>query len=684
MRYGSVCSGIEAASVAWHPLGWEAAWLAEIEPFPSSLLQHHYPSVPNYGDMTALADRVSNLEIEAPDVLVGGTPCQAFSVAGLRQSLDDDRGQLTIKFLELANAIDTVRRSRGEPECIVVWENVPGVLSTKDNALGCFLAGLAGESEPLLPAGGRWSDAGCVYGPERTIAWRVLDAQYFGVAQRRRRLFVVASARDDFNPAAVLFEFDGLRRDIAPSREAGQEAAKCLTAGVGKRYDFETETLPIGFGSQMSNPQTNVDLMQTLNAKNPMGAAYRKVAFGEYADDNTASTIAARDFKSATDLAVQPTPYRVTFCDANGRRQDRPNGGLYVTQPDVSGTLTGAESDLKILQPISFSRNDFGGDSQINLSPTMRVAGNAGGMLAVCFQQNTRDEVRLIGGEGNLAGALAASAGMKQTNYIAQPIPINSMNAFRSPDADKSTGCGIGEEGEAMFTLTKANHHAVAALGITLHGTDGTQSVASFTELSSSLRARTPSGVENSTTTAVLQSIAFEPGFLKREGTHFYHEHTSVIRSDPGDNAMAVACVDVAAVAFDWKMGAKARSIAINHEQVPTLGTQADRYAVQMAVACVDVAGTMKACKDSGGWSNSADHAAAGYMQPVGMQVRRLTPTECERLQGFPDGYTLVPHRGKPAADGPRYKSLGNSMAVPVMAWIGRRIDQETKPRETT
>jgi hypothetical protein len=153
MRFGSVCSGIEAASVAWHPLGWEAAWLAEIEPFPSSVLAHHYPGVPNLGDMTKLAARVLAHEIEAPDVLVGGTPCQAFSVAGLRQSLDDDRGQLTIKFLELADAIDNVRRTRGEPECIIVWENVPGVLSTKDNALGCFLAGLAGETEPLLQQG---------------------------------------------------------------------------------------------------------------------------------------------------------------------------------------------------------------------------------------------------------------------------------------------------------------------------------------------------------------------------------------------------------------------------------------------------------------------------------------------------------------------------------------------------
>jgi len=232
MRFGSVCSGIEAASVAWHPLGWKAAWLSEIEPFPSAVLAHHYPDVPNLGDMTALPERIRSGEVEAPDLFCGGTPCQAFSVAGLRNSLDDDRGNLSLTFCEIADAIDDVRRAAGQQPAIIFWENVPGVLNTKDNAFGCFLAGLAGESLPLLPAGGRWTNAGCVLGPQRAIAWRVLDAQYFGVAQRRRRVFVVASARDGFNPAEILFEFGGVRRDIAPSREAGKAVAPTAAGGT--------------------------------------------------------------------------------------------------------------------------------------------------------------------------------------------------------------------------------------------------------------------------------------------------------------------------------------------------------------------------------------------------------------------------------------------------------------------
>lgn len=233
MIYGSICSGIEAATVAWEPLGWKAAWFSEIEAFPSAVLQERWPEVVNLGDMTKIAAAVRAGEVQAPDVMVGGTPCQAFSIAGLRNGLADARGQLTLSYVELANAIDDKRIERGEEEAIFVWENVPGVLTSHDNAFGCFLAGLAGESCELEPSGGKWSHSGCVYGPQRTIAWIVKDAQYFGVAQRRKRVFVVASARKGFDPGQVLFESEGVRRDTPPSREP-QTAVAALTArGVG-------------------------------------------------------------------------------------------------------------------------------------------------------------------------------------------------------------------------------------------------------------------------------------------------------------------------------------------------------------------------------------------------------------------------------------------------------------------
>ena len=226
MRFGSVCSGIEAASVAFAPMGFEAAWFSEIEPFPCRVLAEHYPDVLNHGDMTTLPEDILLGEVEAPDILCGGTPCQAFSVAGLRNSLEDARGNLSLIFCEVANAIDAVRASRGEQPAIVFWENVCGVLNTKDNAFGCFLAGLAGESVPLVAPGGKWPNAGVVVGPQRSLAWRVLDAQYFGLAQRRKRVFVVASARDGFDPARVLFE----RGTSANNTERGAASARGLPA----------------------------------------------------------------------------------------------------------------------------------------------------------------------------------------------------------------------------------------------------------------------------------------------------------------------------------------------------------------------------------------------------------------------------------------------------------------------
>lgn len=222
MLFGSMCSGIEAASVAWEPLGWRAAFVAEIEAFPSAVLAHHWPDVPNLGDFTRI-----EIERYPIELLVAGTPCQAFSVAGARRSLGDERGNLTLQFVKLVHASRTLRW--------VVWENVPGVLSTKDNAFGCFLGGLVGADVPLRnPTGKRWPDAGMVAGPLGRAAWRVLDAQYFRLAQRRRRVFVVFSPRTaGGDPAAVLFERKGMRGDSPPVRKTGEETSVCPTLRAG-------------------------------------------------------------------------------------------------------------------------------------------------------------------------------------------------------------------------------------------------------------------------------------------------------------------------------------------------------------------------------------------------------------------------------------------------------------------
>ena len=232
MRYGSLCSGIEAASVAWEPLSWQPTWFAEIEPFPCAVLSHHWPHIPNHGDMTQLVGKILNGTVEAPDILVGGTPCQAFSVAGLRGSLDDERGNLTLVLIRILDAIDFIRARNGQPPCILVWENVPGVLNTKDNAFGCFLGGLAGEDMPLEPAGQKWTNAGCVLGHKRRIAWHILDAQYFGVPQRRRRVFVVSSA-GSADPAEILFERQSQAGHPAAGAETREDPAAFIEGSFG-------------------------------------------------------------------------------------------------------------------------------------------------------------------------------------------------------------------------------------------------------------------------------------------------------------------------------------------------------------------------------------------------------------------------------------------------------------------
>ena len=265
MKFLSVCSGIEAASVAWHPLGWESVAYSEIEPFPCKVLQHHYPAVPNLGDMTKFKEW-PDADV---DVFVGGTPCQSFSVAGLRKGLDDPRGNLMLTYLAIAK--------RYRPNWLV-WENVPGVLSSNGGRdFGSLLGGLA-----VLGYG---------------FAYRVLDAQYFGVAQRRRRVFVVGYLGDWRPAAAILFERHSLQGHPAPSREKGQRPTASTSAspvyGGSDPNTSDTVTSkwakgsggpagnecglfvaqPIAFSGQMSNPQTDVDMTQTLQAKNPMAVA---------------------------------------------------------------------------------------------------------------------------------------------------------------------------------------------------------------------------------------------------------------------------------------------------------------------------------------------------------------------------------------------------------------------------
>lgn len=284
MQYLSVCAGIEAATVAFEPLGWEPIAFSEIEAFPCALLEEHYPKVPNLGDMTKWQQWDWGVLSEV-ELLVGGTPCQAFSVAGLRAGLEDDRGQLTLSYIHILDHIDEIRSLYGKGPAICVWENVPGVLSSKDNAFGAFLGGLSGEDCELIPSGKRWSNAGCVYGPKRTVAWRVLDAQYFGVAQRRKRVFVIASARD-LDPSEILFEFDGVRRDTPPSREAWKDVTRSVGGSAETSYSVIADP----------TPKVGEDICLTMRSQGgggvvpPSVAVYREGSFGQYNEDGTFAT----------------------------------------------------------------------------------------------------------------------------------------------------------------------------------------------------------------------------------------------------------------------------------------------------------------------------------------------------------------------------------------------------------
>jgi DNA (cytosine-5)-methyltransferase 1 len=447
IKYGSVCSGVEAATVAWHSLGWQPQWFSEIEKFPSAVLKHHYPAVPNHGDMTKFKEWNDGRPI---DVLVGGTPCQSFSVAGLRKGLDDPRGNLMLTYLAIAE--------RYAPKWIV-WENVPGVLSSnRGRDFGTFLGALGQLG----------------YG----FAYRVLDAQYFGVAQRRKRVFVVGYLGDWRRAAAVLFERHSLQGNIAPRREKGEKVAPTVTTGA-----------PF---SRTGNESVECEAI--------VPSGYTSSSFGGY--HQGVGTIRA-----------------------------------------AGGDLGGGSETLCVSQPIAFSSK----------------------------QQSMKTS-------DNVANTLGA-------NDYKEPQAVAIQNATRGASQN---GLGITTDGP-MYTLDVGSQHAVAI------------------------------GWSNE-----LDTLKDLQPTIQRGGAGGRHDGVMVPPS---------------AVAYDT-----------TNITSPTNGSNPKP-------------------------GDPVFTLASGQHPPLlTPHVRRLTPIECERLQGFPDNYTDIKPKGKPTPDGPRYKSMGNSMAVPVMNWIGRRI----------
>lgn len=575
--YGSVCSGIEAASLAWKPLGWKAAWFSEIDSFPNAVLAHHYPDVPNLGDMTGIAEQVRSGAVAAPDVLVGGTPCQAFSIAGARQGLADPRGALTLKFTELADAIDLARQKNRQPPAIIVWENVPGVLSDKSNAYGALLGALAGEGYALEPPGRRWTNAGCVLGPRRRIAWKIVDAQYFGVAQRRRRVFLVASGRDDLDPAAILFESDRLHGDPAPGGKAWEIFAGPAEGGADRAGGipdalagtWRPESVTVCFGG--GNRQGPIDKAACLTARGHKC-----------------------DFEVETFAAQSVTGHRTHALNTA-------NGGKGCGE---DGTGRGVPI---VTHPVSAAA------------------------YPVAFAQNSRDEVRLESGDGQIVGALSLGGGKP-----GQGLPAI---AYLPADAvDRNDGW------PPIMSFTAKDY-----------GADALENIAP------TLRAGVRSN--GNSNGGVMPAIAF-----RTLQSTFHSEVSGTLISHYAkqpENADTVLGPDLVA-----------RSVALRGRD---------------GGATVELGGEVAtALRASGGGSDKAHvllpstedyfHGQllgpdeTGWSQWAGWRVRRLMPVECERLQGMPDDYTLVPYRGKPAADGPRYKAIGNSMAVPCVAWLGARI----------
>lgn len=560
MKFLSVCSGIEAVSVAWEPLQFEPVAYSEIEPFPSAVLAHHYPDVPNLGDMTQYA----NWNIPTIDILAGGTPCQSFSVAGKRGGLSDPRGNLCFTFCEIADRFD--------PEWIL-WENVPGVLNTVDNAFGCLLGKLCGASNAIQPAEGRkHASCGVVAGSKRTVAWRILDAQWFGVPQRRRRLFVLAGrgARNWACADALLPFAESLPGYFAPSRKARQKTpASTRRSPDGSHWDGRAHpTLGaiktgIGLSDQELFSQRGACLVRDTA---PITAKWGKDS-GNSAGDEFQNIDINR--KTAPDLfknheTDEVTPLAACFGLYENQRAEM---RLYENlQPTITcgGGKAGQGSNMTLFtfpkKDASLLYENHAQDSRIagpfSISPTCTARwGTGGGNTPLILHRESSKE--------NQDTAFTSYPG----NEITLCFPLDMRTILRK-DTSSSAGCGTGEERAPSYTLTTQGH--VPGICYSIQG-----------------------------------------NIIGRQAHN-------------GGNGKGFT------------------------ENISGTLTRTDVHAVL--------------------YKNF---------------VRRMMPIECERLQGFPDNWTLIDKKpGVPYADSHRYKAIGNSMAVPVIRWIGQRILAMTTHRQ--
>lgn len=555
-RYVSIFSGVEAATLAWEPLGWEAVAFSEIEPFPCAVLAQRWPDVPNLGDITKINWKE---KIDGPvDLVVGGSPCQSFSVAGKREGLKGASGLM----FEYIRCVSELR-----PRWFV-WENVPGALSSEG---GAAFGQLLSEMDELG------------YG----LAWRVLDAQFFGVAQRRRRLFLVGHLGDPTGPAEVLFEPDCLQGNPASSREKRKELAS-RTGRSARCAGFKFSAAPaantVGYEEEQAGTLTadwhtpavfplQGNMVGRNDAAGPEGRGYglpSDPAFtlncvDRQASAGTVSRLVGKGGRSyCIDRATTP---KASFecCHTLRRGGDGGSNDDAVVIENPSSCPSGKQNILCM----TGTQEHGSVDVELAGCLTARMFKDAP-VLGIPFVQNERNEVRIMG-DGTIAGALAAQPGVKQQTYVCEMphrscYPINEQIATRGGKLGRGTGFGIDEDGDPAFTLLTNHPHMVATYG---SGTDP--------QLVGPLGARD----------------------YKEVGNQY-----------------------------------------VNEGKVVAVNEASDKPAETMS-------------------------------------ARRLTPLECERLQGFPDEHTLIPWKGKPAAecpDGPRYKAIGNSMAVPVMRWIGERI----------